>query len=157
MARNLADLTLKLTRELSALEARCNREMEQVERTRDVALAKIKSLEGALKGYDDGLTKAKDTQWKAVRKANEGRDRAIRNAEASRRPKMAKRERDYRQAKTVALRDRDIRLRNAETIRQTARRKTKGRPLSQHRAIRRAADRAWDCRCREKVKGRVWR
>ena len=57
---------------------------------------------------------------------------------------MSKGERRYRQAKTVALRDRDIALRNAEAIRQTARRKTRGRPLSQHRAIRRAADRAFE-------------
>ena len=144
MARTLADLTLKLTRELSALEARCAKEVEQVERTRDGALAKIGSLEGALKRYDAGLAKAKQTQWKAVHKANESRDRATRAAEAARRPNMSKRERAYRKAKAWALRDRDIALRNAKAIRQTARRKTRGRPLSQHRAIRRAADRAFE-------------
>ncbi len=144
MARTLADLTLKLTRELSTLEARCAKEVEQVELTRDVALAKIGSLEGALKRYDAELAKAKETQRKAMQKANEIRDRAIRAAETTRRPKMSKGERRYRQAKTVALRDRDIALRNAEAIRQTARRKTRGRPLSQHRAIRRAADRAFE-------------
>ena len=144
MARNLADLTLKLTRELSMLEARCAKEVEQVERTRDGALAKIDSLEATLKRYDAGLAKAKDTQWSAVQKANASRDKAIRVAEATRRPKMSKRERNYRRAKAVALRDRDIALRNAEAIRQTARRKTRGRPLSQHRAIRKAADRAFE-------------
>ncbi len=144
MARTLADLTLRLTREFSALEARCAKEVEQVERTRDGALAKIDSLEGALKRYDAGLAKAKQTQWKAVQKANESRDRATRAAEAARRPNMSKQERAYRKAKAWALRDRDIALRNAKAIRQTARRKTRGRPLSQHRAIRRAADRAFE-------------
>ena len=86
MARTLADLTLRLTRELSMLQARCAKEVDQVERSRDRALAKIGSLEGALKRYDAGLAKAKETQWKAAQKANDIRDKETSASEEARGP-----------------------------------------------------------------------
>ena len=144
MARTLADLTLKLTRELSAHERRCAKEVDEAEKSRDAALKKIGSLETELKRYHQGLSKAKDDQWKAVQKANEIRDREMQTIEDGRWPAMLREERKHRRAKAQALRVKEDALRNAKKKREAALRKARERPLWEHYGLRKAADRAYE-------------
>lgn len=144
MARTLADLTLRLSRELSAHEKRCAKEINEAEKSRDAALMKIGSLETELKRYHQSLSKAKDDQWKAVQKANEIRDREIQTVEDGRWPAMLREERKYRRAKAQALRVKEEDLRKAKKKREQALRKARERPLLQQHALRRAADRAYE-------------
>ena len=144
MGTTLADLTLKLTRGLSSLQARCTKELDQAEKSRAAALTKIGFLDGALKRYHQGLSKAKDSQWKSVQKANEIRDREIQTAEDARQPALLRQERKYRGAMAKALRTREDALRAAKKKREEALRKVRERPLLQHHTLRKAADRAFE-------------
>jgi hypothetical protein len=144
VARRLADLTLRLTRELSALEARCAKERDEAEKSRDRALMKFDSAQGILKRYQQGLAKAKDAQLKSIQKANDIRDKEIRSAEDHRTPALAARERKYRQAKVKAMRKREEAIRKAKAKRKAALAKARGRPLPEQRAILKAADRAFE-------------
>ena len=144
MGRTLADLTLMLTRELSALEARCTKEVDEAEKSRGAALTKIGFLDDELKRYHQGLSKAKHDQWRSVQKANEIRDREFQAAEDARQPALVRQERKYRGATARALRTREDALRAAKKKREAALRKARGRPLLQHHALRKAADRAFE-------------
>ena len=144
MARTLADLTLKLTRELSAHEARCAKEVEQAEKSRDAALVKVGSLQSSLKRYHQGLSKAKDDQWKSVQKANEIRDKESHATAEARRQALLLQERKHARDRAEALQVREDALRLARTKREAALRAARERPLSQHYALRKAADRAFE-------------
>ena len=144
MGRTLADLTLKLTRELSALEARCSKEVDEAEKSRDAALGKIGSLETALERYQQGLAKAKDDQWKSVQKANEIRDREIQAAEDARQPALLRQERKYQSARAAALRAREDALLSARKKREAALRQAGEAPLLEQYSRRKAADRAYE-------------
>ena len=84
MARTLADLTLKLSQDLSDLEDRSTRKMDEVEAARDGALLEISPARKALEDRNRCLAKVKATQLKDVQKANEIRDKEIRSAEEKR-------------------------------------------------------------------------
>jgi len=144
VARTLADLTLKLTRELSAHEARCAKEVEQAEKSRDAALMKVGSLQSSLKRYHQGLSKAKDDQWKSVQKANEIRDKESHATAEARRQALLLQERKHARDRAEALQVREDALRLARTKREAALRAARERPLSQHYALRKAADRAFE-------------
>jgi hypothetical protein len=144
VGRTLADLTLKLARELSALETRCAKEVDRAEKSRDAALKKTGFLGTALERYHQGLAKAKDDQWKAVQKANEIRDREIQAAEDARQPALLRQERKYRDARVKAERARDDKLRSAKKKREAALRRARERPLLEQHALRKAADRAYE-------------
>ena len=144
MGRTLADLTLKLTRELSALEARCAKEVDEAEKSRDAALTKIGFLDDALKRYHQGLSKAKHDQWRSVQKANDIRDREIQAAQDTRQPALLRQERKHRGAMARALRAREDALRAAKKKRDAALRKARDRPLLQHHSLRKAANRAFE-------------
>jgi len=111
VARTLADLTLKLTRELSAHEARCAKEVEQAEKSRDAALMKVGSLQSSLKRYHQGLSKAKDDQWKSVQKANEIRDTESHATVEARRQALLLQERKHTRDRAEALQGREDALR----------------------------------------------
>ena len=55
MARTLADLTHKFSRDLSTLEAKCSKQMETLEEQRDSALLEIPFARNILKIYNKGL------------------------------------------------------------------------------------------------------
>ena len=58
MARTLADLTLKLSQDLSDLEARCTKKMDEVEEERDSALMEIADARKALENMGEVLAAA---------------------------------------------------------------------------------------------------
>lgn len=144
MGRTLADLTLKLTRELSALEARCAKETDRVEKARDGALNRIDSLDAALERYHRALAKAKDEQLKSVQKANEIREREIQAIGDGREPAMRREQRKHQRARAQAWRTKEDALRKAKKKREAVLRRARERPLWQHYSLRKAADRDYE-------------
>ncbi len=144
MARTLADLTLKLSRDLEALDAICNQQRDKIEEERDRALMEIDSAKKALKKYNKGLASAKNAQRKAVQKANELRDDELRDAEEKRRRAAFKAEQKHRRAKDKAFRTRQKALRDAKKKWKAELEKISRRRLEEQRALRKAADRKYE-------------
>ena len=144
MARTLADLTLKLSRDLDALDAICNQQRDKIEEERDRALMEIDSAKKALKNYNKGLASAKNAQMKAVQKANELRDEELREAEEKRRRTAFKAEQKHRRAKDKAFGTRQKELRAAKKKWKADLEKISDRPLSEQRSLRKAADEKYE-------------
>ena len=103
MPETLADLTLKLSQEISSLEALGARELAEAERERDKALLDIAPAQAILTRYHRALEKAKQDQIAAVQEADERRIREIDDAEEERRAKLAREESSLREVRRVAL------------------------------------------------------
>ncbi len=144
MARTLADLTQKFSRDLSALEAKCNKQMETLEEQRDAALLEIPFAGRILKTYNNGLEKAKAAQLKSIQNANEIRDNEVSAAEEKRRAAAFKDEQKYRQDKDKAFRARQSALRKAKKKWKGELEKIRQRPLTEQRVLRKAADKAYE-------------
>ncbi len=144
MARTLAELTLKLSQDLSRLEEECAKQMDELGEARDVALMEISSAEKALKSYNRGLEKAKAAQLTAVQEANKIRDKEIRTAEDKRRREITLEERRNREAKNRAFRKRQLALRKAKAAWKAAIKRIRARPLYEQRALRKSADIAYE-------------
>jgi hypothetical protein len=144
VARTLAELTLKLSQDLSRLEEEGAKQMNELGEARDVALMEIRSAEKALKSYNRGLEKAKATQLKSVQAANKIRDKEIRTAEDKRRLLLTLEERRHREAKNRAFRKRQETLRKAKAVWKKAIERIRTRPLFEQRALRKSADIAYE-------------
>jgi hypothetical protein len=144
VARTLADLTLKLSQDLEALDAICAQQRDKIEADRDRALMEIGSAKKALKNYNKDLASAKNAQMKAVQKANELRDDDIRDAEEKRRRAAFKAEQKHRRAKDKAFRTRQKALRDAKKKWKADLEKISDRPLSEQRSLRKAADQKYE-------------
>jgi hypothetical protein len=144
VARTLADLTLKLSRDLSALEASCTKRLDEIQESRDVALMEIPFARKILKSYNKGLAKAKAAQLRAVEDANKIRDNEIRSAEQKRRSAATVMEQQYRQDKDKAFRTRQLGLKKAKQKWKADLEKIRRRPLSEQRALRKAADQRYE-------------
>jgi hypothetical protein len=126
-------LTLKFSRELSALEAKCTKQLDEIEEARDEALMEIGGARKILTSYNKGLAEA-----------NEIRDNEIRAAEEKRRGSAAKEENKYRKAKGRAFRTRQAALRKAKAKWRAEIAKIRNQPLSAQRALRKAADQRYE-------------
>ena len=144
MARTLADLTLKLSQDLSDLEAGCTRKMDEVEEARDGALIEIGPAKKAIEDRNRSLAKAKATQLKDVQKANEILDKEIRSAEEKRARALTLAERKNRHGRAKAFRDLQATLKQAKAKWKLALENLRRRPLAEHRTIRKAADKAYE-------------
>lgn len=144
MARTLADLTLKLSRDLSALEAACTKKTDDIERKRDGALMEIGSAQAALQRYNQGLADAKAAQMKAIQSANELRDNEVTAAEQKRQRAAYTAEQKHRRARDQAFRTRQTRLKRAETDWRAELERISRKPLAEQRALRKAADQRYE-------------
>lgn len=137
----LADLTLKLSTELTRLEKRCRRELTAAEKERDRALLATGG-KTILTRYHKDLAKAKQTELETIDEADDARRREVLAAEDKRARELLKEERKYRASRSKALakkRDADRRARSKwRALISAARRE----PLVKQRARRRAADEA---------------
>ena len=141
MPKTLSDLTLRLSQELSRLEARCARERAAAERSRDRAILKSPARK-VLTSYRQRLEKAKARQLDAVRDADDARERATRAAEEKRQRELVKEERRNRDARAKAEKKKRDAIAKAEKKRRDAIAKAKKQPLSKQYALRKAADEA---------------
>jgi hypothetical protein len=135
---------LKLSRDLSALEASCSKQLDEIQESRDVALMAIPFAKKILKSYNRGLAKAKAAQLRAVEEANDIRDNEIRSAEDKRRRAASVEERKYRQERAGAYRTRQLALKKAKAKWRAELEKVRRRPLSEQRALRKAADQRYE-------------
>jgi hypothetical protein len=144
VARTLADLTNKFSRDLSALEAKCSKEMETIEEQRDTALLEIPFARKILRTYSAGLEKAKAAQLKSTQNANEIRDNEISAAEEKRSVAAFKAEQKYRRSKDKAFRTRQSALRKAKKKWKAELEKIRQRPLTEQRTARNVADKVYE-------------
>lgn len=140
VSNTLANLTLRMSREISELEARCAREQARAERERDDAFHGLGAARRILTKYYQGLEKAKQGQLREVQAADEARNREIQAAEDKRREQVVREERKHRQARAKALSRRNETVRKAKRKWNEAVRKAKRRALSEQRRARQAAD-----------------
>lgn len=142
MPKTLADLTLRLSREVSEIDALARREVEEAERRRDARLAAIAPARDVLTRYHKALEKAKQAQMRSVQEADDARDREIRSAADNRSDRLAKEDLHYRAAREKALSKKNEATRKARTKWKRAVDKVREQPLSEQRRLRRAADEA---------------
>ncbi|HEY7820228.1 MAG TPA: hypothetical protein VIG29_18540 [Vicinamibacteria bacterium] len=142
MPETLADLTLKLSQEISSLEALGARELAEAERDRDKALLELAPAQAILTRYHRALEKAKQDQIAAVQEADERRSREIDDAEEERRGKLAREESSLREVRRVALARKNEAARKANGKWRQAVDKARAEPLSEQRRLRLAADEA---------------
>jgi hypothetical protein len=142
LPNTLADLTLRMSREISKLEARCAKELAMAERERDQAFQEIGTAKKTLGSYYGALEKAKQAQLREVQAADEARNREVLAAEKKRREQLVREARKHRAARTKALDRRNASVRKAKRKWAEAVKKVKTRPLSGQRRLRKTADEA---------------
>ena len=142
MPETLADLTLRLSQELSSIEALGAREFADAERERDNALLGLGPAQTILSRFHKALEKAKQDQISAVQEADERRNREIDDAEEDRRGKLAREEDSLREVRRVALSRKNEAARKANGKWRQAVDKARVEPLSEQRRLRLAADEA---------------
>ncbi|HSF17273.1 MAG TPA: hypothetical protein VLK65_17125 [Vicinamibacteria bacterium] len=140
MLESLSDLTLRLSQEISALEANCLRELAAAEKKRDLALLELGSAANVLVRYQKGLEKAKQVQFRAVQAADDARTREIQAAEEDRRERSELDERRHRNARQQALAKRDEAIRKAKAKWELLVDKARSAALAEQRRLRRDAD-----------------
>jgi len=139
--KNLADLTLELSNELSRLDKRCRRELASSESERDRALV-AGGATRILARYHKALDDANQTQRESLEKADETQGREVLKAEDKRRGELLKEERKFRAARTKASRKKRGQTRKAKQVWRDALAKAHRAPLTGQRALRKAADEA---------------
>ena len=145
--KNLADLTLELSNELSGLEKRCRRELASAERERDRALV-AGGAKRILSRYHGDLDEAKQSQLVSVETADEVRGRAVLAAEDKRRANLLKEEQKYRAARKKASNKKRDQMRKAQKKWRDAVSKAHRALLTKQRGLKKAADEALE-RARE--------
>lgn len=140
MPKTLADLTLRLSQEISEIDARAAREKDEAEQERDARLSSSSGPREVLTRYREALEKAKQIQLRSVQEADDSRDREIRGAEDRRSDALAREELDYRAAREKALSKKNEATGKARTKWEQAVAKVREQPLSDQRRLRRAAD-----------------
>jgi hypothetical protein len=142
MPETLADLTLKLSQEISSLEALRSREMAAAEKERDTALLSIAAANEILTRYYQALEKAKQAQIRKTQEADDARHREVLAAEEKRRTELTREEISYRKATEDAALDKGESIRKAQSRWKAAVDKTRNEPLADQHRLRRAADEA---------------
>ena len=142
MPETLADLTLRLSQEISSLEALGARELAEAERERDRALLEMGPAQAILSRFHKALEKAKQDQIAAVQEADDRRNREIDEAEEERRGKLAREELALREVRRTTLAKKNEAARKANVKWKQAVDKARADPLSEHRRLRLAADEA---------------
>jgi hypothetical protein len=142
MPETLADLTLRLSQEISSIEALGARELAEAERERDKALLELGPAQTILTRYHKALEKAKQDQLAKVQEADDRRSREIDDAEEERRGKLAREENALREVRRVALSRKSEATRKANAKWRLAVDKARAEPLSEQRRLRLAADEA---------------
>jgi hypothetical protein len=140
MPETLADLTLRLSQEISSLEALGARELADAERERDRALLEMGPAQEILSRFHKALERAKQDQIAAMEEADERRHREIDDAEEKRRGKLAREEHSLLEVRRSALSRKNEAARKANVKWQQAVDKSRAEPLSEQRRLRRAAD-----------------
>jgi hypothetical protein len=140
MPKTLADLTLRLSRDISELDALAAREIVEAERQRDTLVSAVAAAREVLTRYHGALERAKQVQMRAVEEGDEARDREVRAAEDKRRDALSREELDYRAARDKALSRKSESTRKAQSKWQQAVDKVTEHPLAEQRQLRRAAD-----------------
>ncbi len=139
--KNLADLTLELSNQLSGLEKRCRRELASAERERDRALV-AGGAKRVLSRYQKELDEAKQSQLASLESADEVRGRTILKAEDKRRGDLLKEERKYRAARKKATNKKRDQIQKARKKWRDAMLKARRTSLIEQRGLRKAADEA---------------
>ncbi len=142
MAETLADMTLKLSQEISSLEALGTRELAEAERERDRALMELGPAQAILTRFHKALEKAKQDQIAAVQETDDRENREIDEAEEKRRSKLTREENALRELRRTALTKKDEAARKANVKWKQAVDKARTEPLSEQRRLRLAADEA---------------
>ncbi len=142
MPETLADLTLRLSQEISSLEALGARELADAERERDRALLAFLPAQAILGRFHKALEKAKASQLAAVQEADDRRNREIEDAEEERRGKLAREEQSLRETRRITLAKKNEAVRKANVKWRQAVEKARAEPLSEQRRLRLAADEA---------------
>ena len=142
MSETLADMTLRLSQEISSIEALGARELAEAERERDRALLALEPAQSILSRFHKALEKAKQAQIAAVQEADDRRNLEIEEAEEKRRGKLAREEQSLREDRRVALSKKNEASRKADAKWRQAIEKAKTEPLSEQRQLRLAADEA---------------
>ncbi len=142
MPETLADQTLRLSQEISSLEALGARELAEAERERDRALLEVGPAQAILTRFHKALEKAKQDQIAALQEADDRRNREIEDAEEERRARLAREELSLREARRIALAKKNEAARKANAKWRQAVEKAKSEPLSEQRPLRLAADEA---------------
>jgi hypothetical protein len=142
MPETLADLTLRLSQEISSIEALGARELAEAERERDRVLLEVGPAQAILTRFHKALEKAKQDQLAAVEEADDRRNREIENAEEARRLKLAREESSLREARRIALAKKNESARKANAKWKQAVDRARSEPLSEQRRMRLAADEA---------------
>lgn len=140
MPKTLADLTLRLSRDISEIDALARREVEEAERQRDAQVSAIATAREILSRYHQALEKAKQVQMRSVQEADDSRDREIRSAEDKRSDALAREDLHYRSAREKALSKKSEATRKARAKWKQSVDKLREQPLSEQRRLRRAAD-----------------
>ncbi len=143
MARTLADLTQKFSRDLSALEANAagRWRLSKGNGTRSLEIPFARKV---LRTYNSGLEKAKAAQLKSIQNANEIRDNGVSAAEEKRRAAAFQAEQKYRRSRDKAFRTRQSALRKAKKKWKAELEKLRRRPLTEQRTLRKAADKVYE-------------
>lgn len=142
MPETLADLTLRLSQEISSIEALAARELAEAERGRDSALLEAGPARAILTRFHQALEKAKQDQIAAAQEADDRCDREIEQAEEKRREKLAREELTLGEARREALARKNEAARKANAKWKQAVDKARSEPLSEQRRLRLAADEA---------------
>jgi hypothetical protein len=142
MPETLADMTLKLSQEISSLEALRAREMETAEKERNEALLRIAAAGEVLNRYHRALEKAKQAQIEKTQDADDARHRDVLAAEERRRAELSREELAYRKATEDAAWKKTEASRKAHSKWKSAVDKARSEPLSDQHRLRRAADEA---------------
>lgn len=140
MLETLSDLTLRLSEEISALEADCTRDLAEVERRRDVALESLGAASSILARFQRGLERAKQTELEEIQAADDVRTREVLAAEDRRRRDLERDERRHRETRGRALAKRDDAVKKARLRWRESIDRARDLSLSEQRAKRRAAD-----------------
>lgn len=142
MPDTLADLTLRLSQEISSIEALGARELAEAERERDRALLEVAPAQAILTRFHKALEKAKQDQIAAAQEADDRRHREVEDAEEKRRERLAREELSLREARRTALAKKNETARKANTKWKLAVDTARREPLSDQRRLRLAADEA---------------
>lgn len=137
----LAELTLKLSNDLSALESRCRRALADAEQARDRALFAGPGQK-ALQRYYDALEKARRARVEAEETAHAIRERKVDEAEERRREALYALEEKYRDARMEAEQNKRGAESKARIVWEKAMKKAERAPLLNRARLRREADEA---------------
>ncbi|MGH9335673.1 MAG: hypothetical protein ACRD21_18210, partial [Vicinamibacteria bacterium] len=138
MPQRLADLTLRMSQEISSIEALGAREIAEVEHERDRALMDMVPGRDILGRYHKALERAKHGQWTAVQEADDRRSLEVANAEERRRERIAREELSYREALAAGLSKKNEAIRKAKGKWKQSIEKAGEQPLSDQRRLRQA-------------------